>query len=67
MNFFITISNLNMVTNQDYYSQILTAWILTDTDKLKLQTFMTILVKINKFLIGVTFLFSQNISMIQTQ
>ena len=55
-----------MVTNQDYYSQILTAWILTDTDKLKLQTFMTILVKINKFLIGVTFLFSQNISMIQT-
>ena len=61
MNFFITISNLNMVTNQDYYSQILTAWILTDTDKLKLQTFMTILVKINKFLIGVTFLFSQNI------
>ena len=66
MNFFITISNLNMVTNQDYYSQILTAWILTDTDKLKLQTFMTILVKINKFLIGVTFLFSQNISMIQT-
>ena len=66
MNFFITISNLNMLTNQDYYSQILTAWILTDTDKLKLQTFMTILVKINKFLIGVTFLFSQNISMIQT-
>ena len=66
MNFFITISNLNMVTNQDYYSQILTAWILTDTDKLELQTFMTILVKINKFLIGVTFLFSQNISMIQT-
>ena len=66
MNFFITISNLNMVTNQDYYSQILTAWILTDTDKLKLQTFMTILVKINKFLIGVTFLFSQNVSMIQT-
>ena len=66
MNFFITISNLNMVTNQDYYSQILTAWILTDTDKLKLQTFITILVKINKFLIGVTFLFSQNISMIQT-
>ena len=66
MNFFITISNLNMATNQDYYSQILTAWILTDTDKLELQTFMTILVKINKFLIGVTFLFSQNISMIQT-
>ena len=66
MSFFITISNLNMVTNRDYYSQILTAWILTDTDKLKLQTFITILVKINKFLIGVTFLFSQNISMIQT-
>ena len=41
-----------MVTNQDYNSQTLTAWCM----KLKLKQFMTILVRINKYLILVIIL-----------
>ena len=50
----------NMATNQDYYSQILKAWCM----KLKLKVFMMILVRIEKCLILVIILLSQNMTMI---
>ena len=52
-----------MTTHRAYYSQKLTAWCL----KLKLKMFLKILVGIQKCLILVIILLSQNITMIQTQ
>ena len=50
-----------MATNWDYYSQIQTAWCM----KLELKNFMTILVREEKYLILVTILLSQNITIIK--
>ena len=51
----------NLTRIRNYYSKILATWCM----KLKLEMFMTILVRIKNFLISVIILLCQNIMMIQ--